>query len=235
MRPIVLLAFLAALGAGLSSCKKDDRPRSASWSDPVGDVQEFPGEPSWVQPDIVKAEARCEDEHIVLSAEMPFSIEDYYGQLSEEGLRRGQLLAVFYLDADDDPATGRHPLMLPERGGYEFSIPLSLGFWAKSKETGLIRAGRVTFDPRTFVYKRVPAYEAFRLHADYQEPLSPGIHAGVKSYDELTTTRENRMEVRVPYKLLGVKSGDAVRLSYHEASAGLHPEAYGEDKTFVLE
>jgi hypothetical protein len=229
--PPILLAGL--LCAGFSGCKKDERPRAAQWQDPANDVLPFPNESGWVQPDIVAAQASSAEGVLTLSLDMPFSIKDYYLQLTDQGYRRGQLLATFYIDADNNSQTGQHPLQRPERPGYEYSVPLSLGFWAKSKDTGLERSGQVTFDPRTFVYKRVPTFEVYKLHPDYRESVLPGVHVGVKSYDSLTLATGNRMEIRIPAKLLGIERGTQIRVCFHEASAGPGPEAYSEDKTLV--
>lgn len=218
-----------------TACQKDTRPRDAAWTDPPNDILPFPGEPGWVQPDVISARASARKGHIQLGVEMPFSIKDYYGQLSEKGYRRGQLLAAFYIDSDNNIETGHHPLNRPELRGFEYVVRLSLGFWAKSKETGLVRTGRVTFDPKTFVYKRIPTVELLRLHADYLEPLRPGIHIGVKSFDDLTTISGGHMEVRIPYKMFELKSGDAIRIILHEAAAGPAAAAYSDDKVIALE
>ncbi|MFH2201556.1 MAG: hypothetical protein ABIJ96_00425 [Elusimicrobiota bacterium] len=232
-RILPLCALVFALTA--AACKKDDRPHAADWTDPANDIMAFPGEPTWVQPDIVRAAARGGEEQLQLEVEMPFSIKDYYLQLSEKGMRRGQLLATFYIDTDNNAQSGFAPLQFPARAGFEYSVMLTLGFWTKSKETGLERAGRVTFDPRTSIYKRIPSFEVNKLHGDYLEPVRPNIHLGFNSFDTLTATEGGRMTVRIPYKLLDLKKGDAVRLCFQEASAGHQAASFSADKVIALD
>ncbi len=230
---VAIFALSAALFLG--ACEKDERTREAAWTDPANDIVSFPNEPTWVQPDIIRAAAHGKEGFLELSVEMPFSIKDYYLQLTEEGHRRGQLMATFYIDTDNNTQSGHAPLQLPSRGGYEFSVPMSLGFWSKSKESGIVRTGRITFDTRTSIYKRVPSFELKKLHEDYEENIRPSIHVGVKSFDTLTAAQGGRMTVRVPYSMLGVKAGDAVRLCFHEAAAGHGASSYSEDKVIALD
>jgi hypothetical protein len=226
MRKAILLT-VALLGA----CQSGP-PEGVEWADPAGDT---PQQEGWLGLDIIHVNAVGYDEQLHVTFTLPFPVQDFYKQYAPDGKKRGRVLADLLIDADSDPATGGHPAGMPKRTGYEFVLSAQLGYWAKSKETGMVSLGPITFDPAHTVYKFRPTFELRRFTGKgYPVPVEPGIHVGVKSFSELTRIDGSRIHLLIPYKLLAVEKGHKLRLSYREAAAGAAPRAYSEHRTLEL-
>lgn len=221
--PFLLLTLIFA------ACKKIEGARGVEWPDPPGDVASS-GIPGWTRADILHVKALAKDSFLDLAIRTREPIRTYFSQHLPDGTKQGQLLAAFYIDTDDDPETGGAPSHAASRAGYDYRVWVTLGFRVKDVRTRIERSGTARFNPKRSEYKPQPEYSVSLLMPDGTSrmadtgPIVPGERPA-----ELTTSKEDVLTVRIPYRVLKVERGGMIRLCWAESGAGFTPSAFSQD------
>ena len=183
---------------------QDGANGALQWNDPVGDVVDY-GVGRWL--DIEQVQVRTEDAsmYIDLVLHSPLTAAYNAASTTAQSLHR---LAVLYVDTDMKRTTGNHSGKQLARGGYDLGVDITL-------ET-----------PRNRPLEGNIHVSLFRLRDGIQHFVGPlpeeCIHIGSKN-----------ISLQLPYTLLGVRPGNAIRMSFVE-SAQKQGSGLVKDKIIVL-
>lgn len=228
-----LVFFLRGMPFSVKAAPKVAPVKGISWVDPSGDIiNDVSGRP---RADIVGVKAEGRDGLLSISAKMTKDVAEFFSYAGPGGERQGASIVEYYLDVDNNADTGGTGLFRGEANrpvkGYEFKIAVFAGFFVRDGvSVGEIR-GDVEIDPaKNPIIGNVVSYKIWTA----QNGELAAVSSSVWSYEALTKSEGDSVEVSVPYELLGVKPGGVVRLSFNEL--GQKPgEGFSEDKLFNLE
>jgi hypothetical protein len=215
-----------------------------AWKDAEGDVRGLADLPERPTPDLREIVIRSENGELIGE----FEVKNLAKRLAfegPEGRRYGTSLLDLLVDADHDPATGGAPGGLwrgndkPSRFGYEFRIAVLAGFRYQSADGGSGRstgdvsmpgAGKTAIEP-------IVIYQVWSLGAQ----RSATRHVALPDADkdrmdrELATLEGDRVRIRVPYGILGVKPGARLRIAYHDVlESATQESALSTDQSLTL-
>ncbi len=153
------------------------------WRDPAGDT----GNPLL---DIKEVSARSEEEELVLTVTMSQPFDSYF---TAAGAASFDPLISFYLDTDNDPATGGSPFVEPERTGYDMALDVQLSAGGAGMNNG-----------QTFV-------SLYRLTGRNRQSLGSVAESAV-------AISGNILKIRLSHSLLEVVGREMIRICYREAN-----------------
>jgi hypothetical protein len=203
--------------------------RSASWNDPAGDVRKR----TFIAPkgaykvelpalDIVEAKATGKDGHIVLTTKIAGTFSEFFDFTDPGGLKHGGFLAEYFIDTDNDPATGAMPSE-HQRGGYDVGVRVMLGY--QTNKGRLAGGGNVNTNTNEIISN----YATFSPRA-MNKDLKTSTWLVT---DDRTNLGTDSVEIRIPYEWFGLKPGDTVRLCFKEGYQST-VLGFSEDMTLKL-
>jgi hypothetical protein len=215
-------------------------PGAATWEDAAGDVKPFSNKPNLPRLDLVGASAVSRGSDLVLMVTTKAGrLKDFLGYADAMGNKGGEVIAEFFLDTDNDAATGDSPSWSEEASrplkGYDYQATVLLGFKYRNKESGAtgslfgnasanVVTNEVLGDFATYNLKRMKAGSG-------TEFVKRDPNDSSKKFEELCRLDGDTVEIRIPQSLIGVKPGGTVRLCFKESAEGAASgKGFSEDR-----
>ncbi len=239
-----LIGLIVSVVIAVNSCEMPRRAdKAALWADPAGDAAAFAGMPERPVLDIVGIRAEGRDGSLHLTTRVRDGLEGFFAYTDRKGNKYGDVLVEFFIDSDNDPATGGSPMWRDEADrrleGYDYSAYVALGFHYFDRATGsgrLVSGSEVLDTSVADVTGGLATFSLWRVLGEFsrQGVLSePGRMDS--TFEDFTILGYDSVEIRIPYPLLGVKKGDTIRLCYKEvAQSSASAEGISDDRYLVL-
>jgi len=234
---LVLATTIAAAGCGSGTS-------GVHWDDPAGDVKPFSNAPDRPRLDIVRVEAEGREGALRLRVKMKDDLGKFLGYTDAGGNKYGSVVAGFFIDTDNNPDTGGHPMFhenskRPLRG-YEYQVSLQAGYRYKQGQATGTGTGDIVID--TAKYSDVEPIVSFFLNrlkqgsSAYDFEATRKLPANARELaQKATAIRGEWVETAVPYEWLGLKAGETIRLCFREpAATSFKGEDMSEDRTLKL-
>lgn len=249
----LIIVSLAALFILTSCIKKDsmavkagdieeaDEGSALQWIDPPGDTETEQGDQPL--PDIVLVAAEAKEGSIHLTVKLNGGLSSVLDWVDEDGDKTGAILITFYIDTDNNEATGVSSDLFSKREhpdfaivGYECKITVLAGYRYIEKDSGYKNyiIGTAVLDPSKVEITGYLASSELRL-IDDKGFFSVGVNKPDGSWltvGELTELTDNGVLIRIPYELLQLKAGDTVRILYKDNEGPF--SKYSKEKKLVL-
>ena len=208
-----------------------------TWDDPA-DAQPLPKAPQQPRLDILRVDARGKEGALHLKVRLKDNLERHFAYRRPEGFNIAGVVAHFYLDTDNDPKTGGHPVFgdnaLRPMRGYDLQIKLQLG-WRLGAKGAHVVAGDALIDASK--YPGAAGVGVLELAKIRQGRANTEMHEPAAKDEILNAVswKGDTIEAAIPYAWLGIKPGDTVRLCFYERDATTAPDrGYSEDRTLKL-
>jgi len=162
--------------------------RQGVWRDPAGDVAAF-GVGRWM--DIEAVSVRTNSGFLVIEVQTQFPLTAAFNAASTTA-QSFYRLATLYFDTDVDRQTGGQAGEEAGRSGYDFGLDITLEAPRNEPENGQVHVS------------------LFRFENGLRKFLGP-------LADGQVLVQGDRIRLRLPYEVLGVRAGNQVRISFLEA------------------
>lgn len=200
-----------------------------TWDDPAGNVTPAPNQPAELLLDIVRTEARGAGGALRLTIRVKDDLRRFFGYRRPDGKISGEVVAQFFIDADNSPDSGGHPRWAHEASrplrGYEFEVMVQLGYrYRREDGSGGFIAGNALLEAaKLSEVQPMATFDVAKLRQgsdsyDFQGLTLP---AGWREAAQRASRLDgNTIEVTVPYEWLGLKRGQTIRLCFKDRAIG---------------
>jgi len=217
MQKILLLLVLVLVGL---------RPLAAQgvqWTDPVGDARKMSGT-TQPQLDITNVSVEGNGTELVITIRVAGSFDPYFRHVERDGRKRGGVLADFYVDTDNNGATGGTSMFAGDAprpfGGYDYSLSVLLGYTVPGPggkpmpytgDVVIAKEDAARAQPAASVSRT-----KFRQGGSLPEPGSRIPRGEDEAVDKSISLSGNTFSVKIPYAWFGLTPGSVMRLCYDD-------------------
>jgi len=245
-RPVLTVLVLLLVAVAVS-CGVSRGAAAVSWNDPAGDVAKFANLPDLPLPDVTRVTVEAANGELLIVFKTNDPLAQVFEYTAPDGKKRGATLASLYLDTDNNASTGGAPFVrntegLAERKGYDRQISVQLGFLYADAGggSGMSSGDVVLHTGEVQITAPIANYYVYALSAERQyarRTIAPESIGLDKPFRDLTRLGQDTLELRIPYAALGTKTGDTVRLCFHDAQQSSSPdrESVSDDLTLRLQ
>ena len=250
---IIITAAIIFLSSscGQSNAPHDNKPQAESgrsvpseearvdgkgfvWNDPVDDVGKIANVPGWPRPDIIRVRAEEKDGFIHFEVRTTAPLKNFFDYVDPVGKKRGEVLVGSFIDADNNTATGAKPSSGDRERikGFEYEVKVLLGYEYADKEGRAVmtNVGNIVFDAAKYEIKNSSAdYHLWRLLEGLRrEHVRRDPSDSEKKFTEFIEMGTDTVRIKVPYGVLGVKSGGTVRVCFKDEMQGIGNDYSGD-------
>ncbi|MBI5633994.1 MAG: hypothetical protein HZA15_11010 [Nitrospirae bacterium] len=221
-------------GRAMSTGEAKADGNAISWDDPAGDAADVSNVPGWPRPDIIKVRAEGKEGFIHFEVRTASPLTNFFDYIDPVGKKRGEVLVSFLVDTDNNTATGARPLSGDRNRttGFEYEIKVLLGYEYVDRESGaaMFNTGNIVFDAAKYDIKsNVADYHIWRLLEGLRrENVRRDPSDSEKKFREFVDMGSDSIRIRVPYSILGLKSGDKIRVCFKDELQGVGDDYSGE-------
>jgi len=219
-------------------------PSTVDWDDTQAALPPTSGDKNRPVADIVHVSAQGKGGELILTATLSRNVSDLLGYTDADKKRYASIVAYYLIDTDNNEATGGAPRDAADAKraikGYDYWATLVTGFEYKPKggEGKIVAKGDLMLDTAANdVTREIVTYGLKALENDQGGGKNVRLDENdpAKTFDSLCAILDDKIEIRIPYRLLKVKAGDKVRICYREwARAGAEGCGFSEDKVLTL-
>lgn len=169
----------------------------------MNDLGEFVITGRSYQYDVTDVKLSSDSDNVYILIELADDLNNYF-QKNKEASFRGGNICVFYLDLDNRPDTGETE-QITKLGGFEKSLSVVVS--------------------TTLGFNYSISYWLDALPFDF----SKRYEKNSKKDSDFIAIENNYIELRIPKRILGVSSGQTIRVVFRESGAALSPEGFSEE------
>ncbi len=188
-----------------------------NWHGTAGDATQAVVPEGWNTPDVVHVEVEGKRGHIMVTLTFVDDLKKTLRQKERDGAMHGYIVAEIFFDVDGDELTGQGSSISDDRPGFDIGLEIATGVEIKGKDgsQGAVH-GNVSATPQPdqslapFVtYDVVDRGEAGVSTKIVREPSPQRIMKDCE-------IRGRKLIIRVPYKELGLKRRQKVRMCFED-------------------
>jgi hypothetical protein len=215
MRKLLILLLLSVLFTTTAFTQMVAGRYNIELEDPVGDVQENEGKPG---KDVVKVSITSDGENFHIMAELKEDIGFY---LKDQ--MAGPVIEMHF-NTDNNLKTGGIAFWGKDKKGFEYQVDLVACI--QYENGGLACLGGLGDKIVGFI----SSYKIYEYEQDQKMPKNTA--SALNSTQEAITGK--KVEITLPYSMIGIKSGDRTRISIRESDSYFDDRSYFPEVFFIV-